>query len=191
MNYAAFFAFTFLTAYTPGPNTIMAMTHASRDGLKKTVPFLMGMSTGFLLVMGMCALFSTLLYDLIPSIKPIMLGVGACYLLYLAYTIWRDKPHKAGRQKQNSFLAGLLLQLVNGKIMLYGVTAIASYVLPNYEKMEITLLFCVLLTAIGASGFFNWAVFGSLIEKLFKTNKKQLNLIMALLLVYCAVALFL
>lgn len=191
MNYAAFFAFTFLTAYTPGPNNLIAMTNASRDGLKRTLPFLSGMVSGFLFVMLICALFSTLLYDLIPSIKPYMLALGTCYLLYLAYSVWQDKPHKEGKQRQNSFLAGLLLQLVNVKIMLYGITAITSYVLPYYQKTEAIISFCVLLTAIGASGFLCWAGFGSLIERLFKEHKKILNIIMALLLVYCAVSLFL
>lgn len=193
MNFSAFFSYTFLTAYTPGPNNIMSMTNTGREGFKRSIPFLGGIFSGFVVVMSACAVFSSLLYEYIPSIQPVMIYVGAAYILYLAWTIWRDKPHKKnnGRTHANSFLSGMLLQFVNIKIILYGITAMSSYVLPNYHDVVTIELFALLLAVIGTSGCLCWAVFGAVFEKLFNQHRKVINIIMALLLVYCAISLFL
>lgn len=191
MNFSAFFSYTFLTAYTPGPNNIMAMTHAGRDGLKRTLPFLGGMFVGFTVVMGACAAFSSLLYTLIPTIKPVMLWIGAGYILSLAWTVWRDKPKAggSGEARSNTFLSGMLLQFVNVKIILYGITAMSSYVLPHYQDAASVAFFALLLSVIGMSGCFCWALFGVAFEGLFNKHRKAINLMMALLLVYCALSL--
>lgn len=193
MNFSAFFAYTFLTAFTPGPNNIMFMTNASRNGFKRTLQFLAGIIAGFFLVMIACTVFSSLLYDFIPSIRPAMLGIGAVYMLWLAWTVWRDKPHeeRSGITRGNSFLSGMLLQFVNVKIILYGITAMSAYVLPHFQDAVSVLLFAVLLSAIGTLGCFCWAMFGAFFEKLFNQHRKGMNAVMALLLVYCAASLFL
>ncbi len=192
MNFSSFFSYTFLTAYTPGPNNIMSMTNAGRDGYKRSIPFFAGIFTGFVIVMSACAAFSTLLYKYIPSIKPVMIYIGAAYILCLAFTVWRDKPHKNNSiTHTNSFLSGMLLQFVNVKIILYGITAMSSYVLPHYHDIAIIEMFALLLAVIGTSGCLCWAVFGVVFEKLFNKYRKAINAIMALLLVYCAISLFL
>ncbi len=193
MNTAAFLTYTFLTAYTPGPNNIMAMTNASRDGFRQTMPFIRGMFFGFFFVMLGCALFSSALYRFIPSIQPAMLTLGAAYLLFLAWSVWRDKSqnNKSSILQKNSFICGATLQLVNVKIILYGITALSSYVLPHYKGIDTILLFSLLLTFIGISGCVCWALFGAALERLFKKRRKLLNGVMAMLLIYCAVSLFL
>ena len=192
MNFPAFLSYTFLTAYTPGPNNLLSMTNASRDVFKRSIPFFFGIFTGFVVVMSACAIFSSLLFDLIPAIKPYMVILGAGYILFLAWTVLRDRPHKGktGITQGNSFLSGMLLQFVNVKIILYGITAMSSYILPYYHSMTDILLYALLLTVIGTSGCLCWAIFGAVFEKLFQRYRKPVNIIMALLLVYCAVSLF-
>lgn len=193
MNSSAFFSYTFLTAYTPGPNNIMSMTNAGRDGFRRSISFFTGIFTGFVIVMSACTAFSTLLYEYIPSIKPAMIFIGAAYILYLAWTVWRDKPNKKnnGITQANTFLSGMLLQFVNVKIILYGITAMSSYVLPHYHDVVTIEMFALLLALIGTSGCLCWAVFGAVFEKIFNKYRKGINIIMALLLVYCALSLFL
>lgn len=193
MNFSTFFSYTFLTAYTPGPNNIMSMTNGSRDGFKRSVPFIFGIFSGFIIVMTTCAVFTSLLYEFIPTIRPAMVRLGAAYILWLAWTIWRDEPSKKknGVTQTNSFLSGMLLQFVNVKIILYGITAMSSYILPNYHGAPKIEFFALILSLIGTSGCICWAFFGASFEKLFNKYRRHLNIIMALLLVYCAVSLFL
>lgn len=120
-----------------------------------------------------------------------MVWLGAAYILWLAWTIWRDKSgkNKNGVRQANSFLSGMFLQFVNVKITLYGITAMSSYILPNYHGALMIEFFAFLLTLIGTSGCICWAFFGMAFDKLFNRYRKQLNIVMALLLVYCAISL--
>ena len=188
MNYAAFFSYALLSAYTPGPNNIMSMTNAGKYGFKKAFPFNVGVFCGFLCVLSICALFSSLLYDFIPSIKPVMLGIGAAYILWLAWTIWRDKPHAQtkGLAQTNTVLSGMVLQFINVKCILYGITAMSSFILPYYRGVGPIAGFVVLLAFIGFSGTCCWALFGAAFERFFAKHARVMNTVMALLLVYCA-----
>ena len=51
--------------------------------------------------------------------------------------------------------------------------------------------FTAVLTMIGASGSYFWALFGSAFCKIFAKHTRAVNLIMAFLLVYYAISLFL
>jgi threonine/homoserine/homoserine lactone efflux protein len=111
--------------------------------------------------------------------------------------IWRiiktfipSKDHEI-KNNNNGFLIGSLLQLINPKIIIYGITAMASYVLVYYKELPAWVFFAFLLAIIGFSGTLCWALFGSLFSILFDKHRKTLNLIMAILLLYCAVSLFL
>ncbi len=193
MNFTAFFAYVFLTAFTPGPNNIMSMTNASKYGFKKSFPFNLGVLLGFLVVMSCCAAFSSLLYGFIPSIKPFMLCVGAGYILWLAWVVWRNKPagEKKGLAQTNTILSGMVLQFINVKVILYGITALSSFILPYYHDPLGVAGFVFLLSAIGFAGTCCWALFGAVFERAFKKYGEILNVVMALLLVYCAVTMIL
>ena len=168
------------------------MSHASRLGFRKSFPFNLGILFGFTVVMALCALFSAGLYALIPKIKPVMLILGAGYMLYLARKIWKSDPDiEVQNTKSSSFLSGCLLQFMNPKIIVYGITSMTSYILPVYQAPLILAGFVLLLSLAGFSGTVCWAVFGSVFAKAFKERRGLLNGIMAILLAYCAVSLFL
>lgn len=193
MNLVAFFSYVFLTAFTPGPNNIMAMTNAGKYGFKKSFSFNIGVLFGFLIVMSCCAVFSSQLYDVIPSVKPVMLCIGATYILWLAWTIWRDKPKegKKGSSQTNTIVSGMVLQFINVKVILYGITALSSFVLPYYQSFVAVGAFVLILSIIGFVGTCCWALFGATFEQIFKKYGKALNAVMALLLVYCAATMIL
>jgi threonine/homoserine/homoserine lactone efflux protein len=117
--------------------------------------------------------------------------LGAAYMVYLIIkTLIPSKEHEI-KKNNGSFLIGALLQLINPKIIIYGITAMSSYILPYYNEMQILLFFVLLLSFVGFTGTICWALFGSLFSVLFSRHGKILNIIMAVLLLYCAVSLFL
>lgn len=193
MNFAAFLSYVFLTAYTPGPNNIMAMTNASRYGLRKGMRYNFGVFIGWFIVLALCCAFTALLYGVIPKLEPYMRALGAAYILWLAWTVWRDKPHTggSGALEANSVLTGVLMQFVNVKVILFGITVMSTFVLPYYRSVPVLFGFLLLLSVIGFSSTCCWALFGAVFNRVFEAHRKGLNLVMALLLVYCAVSLFL
>ncbi|HHU13494.1 MAG TPA: LysE family transporter [Clostridiaceae bacterium] len=193
MNCTAFLSYVFLTLYTPGPNTIMSMTNAAKYGFRKSFPFTLGVFLGFFTMMLASAAFSSLLYRVIPAIKPVMLVIGAAYIMWLAWKVWRDKPRtsKRGPVETNTFASGLLLQFVNVKVMLFGITAMSSFVRPHFENPLILAAFALFTTFVGFSANISWGLFGAAFERLFKRHGRVLHGVMALLLVYTAVTMLL
>lgn len=190
MNFSAFFSYVFLTAFTPGPNNFMAMTNSAREGLRRGFIFCVGILFGFLIDMTLCALFTTMLFQYIPAVAPIMKWIGASYILFLAYVIFRDKP-SAKKKKQylnpSSMLTGMVMQFINIKVIFYGITALSVFVLPHSQSLFSIIATVIVLSLIGFAGTCCWAIFGSLFQKVFVTHKKLTNAVMALLLIYCAV----
>lgn len=167
------------------------MSNASRFGFRKSLPFNGGIFLGFSIVMILCTLFSAVLFSLIPAIKPFMLAIGAAYMLYLAWKTYKSSSSIEMKDAQsNRFVSGMLLQFINPKIIIYGITAMSSYILPHFEAPLTLLGFALLLAFVGFTGTLCWSAFGAVFYKLFSRHTKQLNTIMALLLVYCAVSLY-
>ena len=193
MNFAAFFSYAFLTLFTPGPNTIMSMRNAGEYGLKKAFPFNLGILTGFFILMCCCAAFSSFLYHVIPSVKPVMLCFGAAYMLWLAWTVWQGKPRKKRKSfmDTNLFLAGILLQFINVKVILFGITALSSFVFPCYHSFGVLIGYSFLLAVISFTSTCCWALFGAGFERFFQQYGKVFNRVMALLLIYCAITMLL
>ena len=186
------FIYCFITAYTPGANNLLSMSNAARLGFKKSFKFNLGITAGFFIVMSVCTLFSSVLYSALPKIKFFMQILGAAYMLYLAWKIWKSHSDlEIENEKTASFFAGMVLQFMNPKIYIYAITTMSLYILPVYHSAISLIGFTFVLTVIGASGSFVWALFGSIFCKFFARHTKAVNLIMAVLLVYCAISLFL
>ena len=188
----AFLTYAVITAATPGPNNIMSMSNAGRLGFRRALPFNLGIWVGFTIVMVLCTLFCTALSALIPAIRLPMLVLGAAYMLYLAWGTFRSSDVIQEDHAREGFRSGLLLQFINPKIYLYGIMSMEAYILPYYSGQPVVLLFFALLLAfIGFVFTLAWAAFGSVFRRLFSRHARVVNTIMALLLVYCAVSLFL
>ena len=188
----SFLTYAVITAATPGPNNIMSMSNAGRLGFRRALPFNLGIWVGFTIVMVLCTLFCTALSALIPAIRLPMLVLGAAYMLYLAWGTFRSSDVIQEDHAREGFRSGLLLQFINPKIYLYGIMSMEAYILPYYSGQPAVLLFFALLLAfIGFVFTLAWAVFGSVFRLLFSRHARVVNTIMALLLVCCAVSLFL
>lgn len=112
-------------------------------------------------------------------------------MLYLAYKVWKSPLQKSMVKNQAGFFEGMLLQFINPKIYVYAVTVMFSYVLPVYDSSWILIGFSVILACIGYIGTIFWALFGQVFYCVFEINTKIINDILALLLIYCAISLFL
>lgn len=191
-QWTEFLTYAIATAVTPGPNNIMSMSNAGRLGLKKSLPFNMGIWVGFSIVMVLCTLFCSLLSQIIPIIQTPMLIIGAVYMLYLAWKTFKSGSDITEDHSREGFVSGLTLQFVNPKIYIYCIVSMEAYILPYFNGQILPLLgFALLLAFIGFAFTLCWSVFGSVFKKLFSKYAKITNTIMALLLVYCAVSLFL
>lgn len=190
-NWLSFLIYAVITSVTPGPNNIMSMSNGSRVGFRKALPFNFGVLAGFTVVMAICTVLCNVLSEFIPKLKTPMLIVGALYLLYLAWETYRSTG-LGEKHGQSGFLSGTLLQFVNPKIYIYCIMSMEAYILPVFQGQAAPLtFFAILMALIGFSCTLVWSGFGSVFRVLFSKHAKVVNTIMALLLVYCAISLFL
>ncbi|SEA58363.1 cysteine/O-acetylserine efflux protein [Eubacterium aggregans] len=184
----SYLPYTLVTAFTPGPNNIVAFYAISHGGWRRGKNTLLGIGLGFLCVMVLCALFCYELAQLIPSMVGMLKYIGAAYIVYLAIHVALSQPEDGGGEPV-SFMKGFLLEFVNVKIILYAITVYTGYVMPYTTDLGILLIHSVVLTAIGVAGNLAWAAAGGLFQTFLTKHYRLFNGLMALVLLWCAVAL--
>lgn len=190
-NFVSFLTFSLLSVFTPGPNNIMALCNAGKYGFKKSLPFNEGVAIGFILLLGLCMIFSYALYSVLPSVKIYMEIVGAAYMLWLAWKTLRAKPHGNGTEREcTTVLSGVGMQFVNPKGILFCITIAATYLAPYYKTLPPLALFTLLLSVMTLASTSLWAAFGAVFQQFIARRQTVFNIIMAVLLAYCSVSLF-
>lgn len=173
---------------TPGPNNILLLTSASTFGFQKCRSLLCGIWTGILTVMLICGFGCAFLGTLVPQIGAYAKYAGAVYMLYLAYKTFtrRTVSGETDISKPLTFTNGFLLQFLNIKIVMLGITFYAGYIMPYGFHLHYVLMFAVVVAICSSSSNLIWTTMGSLLFPLYKKHDKLINTVMALLLVWCA-----
>lgn len=195
MPFLSFLLFVLVSSFTPGPNNFMAMSFANKYGFKKTIKFSLGVSAGFFVLALMCSIFNLLLISILPIIKIPLTILGVGYILYLAYKTLTSKGinnnEKNDETNKNLFLIGVLIQFINPKGILYGITVVSTFILPYYTSYFSYFIFSLFLGIIGFLSSLCWSIFGSIFQKSLSKYQKPFNIIMALLLIYSAISILL
>lgn len=184
----AYLAYALVTAWTPGPNNIMALYAVSRSGWGKGKYVIAGITTGFYYVMLLCAIFCHQLVTLLPAATGVLKYVGAVYIFWLAWHVARS-GHSETEGKEVSFWDGFCLQFINVKIYMYAITIYTGYVLTQTSSFMVLVVHSVLLTLIGFSGIFTWGVTGGILQSFLGKYYKPFNYMMGAVLAWCAVSL--
>ncbi|MGE7840888.1 LysE family translocator [Lysinibacillus sp. NPDC093712] len=191
MPYISFLVFVVITSFTPGPNNIMAMAFANQYGLGKTIQFCLGVGIGFCTITALSCFFNIVLISVMPIITLPLTILGVGYMFYLAYKILTSKEndennHHSKDNRRNFLLLGAFLQFVNPKGILFGITVVATYILPYYSSFTSYIFFALFLGFVGITSTFSWALCGSAFRKLLIKYRQPFNILMALLLLYSA-----
>ncbi len=189
-NFFPFISYVFVTTFTPGPNNIMSMALANRFGYRKTLNFTLGVAVGFAVTLLLSSFFNLFIFNLLPQIKQYIGILGALYMSYLAVKIMTSKPSSEDKKKTrlNSFLTGFLLQFINPKAIMYGITVTSGFILPYFNSYPHIVLFSLLLASIGFISVSCWALFGAAFQKFLAKYRRPFNIIMGLLLLYSALS---
>ena len=191
-SWRIFLIYLIATSATPGPNTLSSLANGTQLGFRKSLPYMLGIWCGFSIVATLCTILCSTLEALIPQVQTPMRILGACYILYLAWKTWRVGTINEVASTRSKFRDGFLLQFVNVKVYIYCIVAMQSYVLPFHQGQSgALLLFALILAFVAFAMNLCWAGFGSVLKLLFSRYAAIINRVLALLLVWCAVRLFL
>jgi cysteine/O-acetylserine efflux protein len=188
-----FAVYVFITTCTPGPNNISATGFGMELGYRKTLPYLIGIFSGFVIIMTLSALASNAVQDFFPGIFPFIRYAGSAYILWLAFSLVKnstpDKEKALGARKP-TFIVGLILQFANPKVIVYGLTVFSTFIHPYFNNTGTLFLFSLLLAACSFLSISIWATLGSSLNRFIQNpkGKRYISFILAALLVYSAIA---
>ena len=167
--------FAFVTSVTPGPNNLMLMASGANFGFRRTVPHMLGVSLGFVLMafvvgVGLAGLFQTY-----PLTRTALEVVSVVYMLWLAWKIAHAAAPK-GRQAGGTpmtFLQAAAFQWVNPKAWAMATNAVTLYT-PDRSLWAVALV-VVIFGAINLPSVSLWTLIGQQLRRVL-TDARRLTL---------------
>jgi threonine/homoserine/homoserine lactone efflux protein len=177
--------FWFVTAYTPGPNNIVASYSGFNFGIKKTIPHILGTTLGFTSLVFFLTVGLINIFKLFPIIQVIIKYLGTLFLFYLAYKISFSKV-STETKKENpvKFIETFLFQYLNPKGVIVAIVVVSTYVDLGENYINYATQVIMLALIFSASSITLWTFIGKFLRK-FATNEKFIkyfNYVMSVLL---------
>lgn len=183
----AFIVFAFVTSVTPGPNNMMLLASGINFGLRRSLPHLLGISLGMLVMVSAIGFGLGELLKLYPPLYNVLRYGGAAYLLYLSWKIATAAAPQANGQpggKPMSFIQAVAFQWINPKAWIMAIAAISTYA-PAQPVAAQILLIAGLFALINYPTCSLWILAGSLLRRALENPLwlRRFNFLMAGLLV--------
>ncbi len=180
----AFAAFCFVTSITPGPNNLMLMASGANFGLRRTVPHVLGVTGGFVLMVVLVGMGVSRVFETYPAAHGMLQVVSVLYLLWLAWKIATAAPPRAGSgdARPLTFLQAASFQWVNPKAWTMALSAVTVYA-PGHSLPAITLT-ALMFGAINLPSCSGWIMLGRQMSRLLtsRVRLRAFNAVMAILL---------
>lgn len=192
MTAAAFLpvmSYALVSIFTPGPNNITASSLGMRVGYTRTLRFIAGVVAGFLCIMLASGLLTEVLVSAVARAGPVLRVAGVLYLLWLTYTVLRpERPAHRNQEAGSRFIDGFLLQFVNIKVILFGMTMYATLLVPWTKSWMAVLVSALILASLSFCSTSLWALLGAAIQRFIAVPRVRLiySLVLAALLLYAA-----
>ena len=176
-------AFAFVSSVTPGPNNLMLMTSGANFGIWRTIPHLLGVVFGFVLMIILVGTGLVGIFEAHPVSHDILRIGSIVYLSYLALKIATAKsPSARSVGKPINSLQAALFQWVNPKAWAMALTAVTVYA-PSHGFAAVVLI-ALVCGVVNMPSVFVWVLLGSKMQRLLDSGPRlrAFNYCMALLL---------
>lgn len=181
-------------AGSPGPATLSLTATGAAFGAVRGIAYLAGIVVGMVAVMAAVAAGLVGLLMAVPGMTPVVMVLAAAYFLYLAWRIAMAPPlaDDHGRRRAPTFIAGLVLSLVNPKGYAAMAALYSGFVLvPDRLGADIAVKMSVLTVIIVAVNV-AWLLAGAGLTRFFRDprSNRLINVAFAVLLVASVVLAF-
>ena len=126
---------------TPGPNSLLVLTHGALHGHRKTLFTVSGGALGFVALIALSMLGIGALLQASASALTVLKFVGGAYLVWLGIQLWRAPPIRleadamqAGIPAVRLFRQGLLTAVSNPKALLFYGAFLPQFVDPGLRE---------------------------------------------------------
>jgi threonine/homoserine/homoserine lactone efflux protein len=167
--------FAFVTSVTPGPNNLMLMASGANFGFRRTVPHMLGVSLGFVLMAFLVGVGLAGLFQTYPVAQTALKVISVVYMLWLA---WKIAHAAAPKDRQvgvspMTFLQAAAFQWVNPKAWAMATYAVTLYA-PDRSLWAVALV-AVIFGAINLPSVSLWTLIGQQLRRVL-TNTRRLTI---------------
>jgi len=154
--------FAFVSTITPGPNNLMLAASGVAVGFRRTLPLVLGITVGFQALLWAVAAGLGALFLRLPALHWALKFVGAGYLLYLAWKLWRmSSAPMAATERAPGFAKGVVFQAVNPKAWMMTIGAVGAYTSAGAGYWPSVTAISALFLVLGLPCIAAWAAFGA------------------------------
>ena len=167
--------YSFVMSITPGPNNVMLTASGANFGFRRTVPHLLGISTGC--AVQLIAVYAGLgaLFTRWPVLQTVLQWAGAAYLLWLGWKLVRSGEVAEGHTPQPiSFLQAAAFQFVNPKAWVMSLSAVALFLPGGMSTLAASTYLISMMVIINMPCIAVWALFGTALRGLLKRRPARL-----------------
>lgn len=179
--------YVLLMCYSPGPANIYAMSCAVKYGRKQALGMWRGLLAGFSTMAVITSLAAFFIGEEMEAYVVWLKYLGAAYIIWLAYNIWRKPAEKGVKPVECNFTAGFMVQMMNAKMIVLEFTVYSSFVLPYTHHLTSLLGAAALLVLAGPTANLTWLLAGGWMNRLFERQQRTMDHIMAIALLGCAI----
>ncbi|MGB8712914.1 MAG: LysE family translocator [Onishia taeanensis] len=176
---------------TPGPNNMMLTASGANYGFLRTLPHMLGISIGVMVLMGAVALGLGALFEQWPPLQQGLKVAGSAYLLWLAYKIATAPPPDQRGPGEDArpltFWQAAAFQFANPKAWVMAISGIASFTLSGDAFLASAVAVILVMGMTNLPSIALWAGFGVAVGRLMKTRRhwRVFNAVMGLLTAAC------
>jgi threonine/homoserine/homoserine lactone efflux protein len=176
----------FAASWTPGPNNSMLASSGATYGMRASIPHVLGVSTGFPVMIFLVGLGLGELFRQSPLLQQILRYGGAMMLLWIAWKIANAKAPGTtdAPTRPLTFLQAAAFQWVNPKSWLAAIAITSQFITTVQPVVTATIISGVFVLA-GLSSTLAWVGLGKSIGRFLNTawRLQVFNYGMALMLV--------
>ena len=164
--------FWFVTAFTPGPNNIVASYSGFNFGIKKTIPHILGVTLGFTALIISLIIGLINIFKVYPNIQEVLKYLGTLFLLYLAFKIsFSSSDNSSNSENPVKFIETFLFQFLNPKGVIVGIIVVSTYIQVDENYVNYSLQVIILALLFSITSITSWTLVGRFLRK-FATNEK-------------------
>ncbi|MDD2106686.1 LysE family translocator [Pseudomonas asiatica] len=123
---------------TPGPNSLLALTHGALYGARRTLFTIVGGVFGFSALIALAMFGLSALLQASASVLSVLKWVGGAYLIWLGIQLWRSPglhleltAQRARLGNAGLFRQGLLSAMANPKVLLFYGAFLPQFIDPQ------------------------------------------------------------
>ena len=143
---SAFFLASALLAIIPGPDNVFVLTQSALHGKLSGLVVVFGLCTGLLVHTGAVAFGVAVLFQASAIAFTLLKFIGAGYLLYLAWQIYRTSPEQiqmsnnSQRSLAKLYRRGIIMNVTNPKVSIFFLAFLPQFADPERGSISLQMI---------------------------------------------------